>query len=147
MPTTSGTVTALAPLEAVSATDEPSFKRVPLLGSCERTKPAFFSEKALVTFALKPAAVRWAIAADSVSPTTSGTVSRGGPFETASRTVSPSSSFEPGSGLWPRTIPCGFELSRGAVTGSSPASRTAASALSCRKPTTAGTELSSSCVK
>ena len=147
VPTTSGTVTGSLPFDTTSDTDEPSFSFAPPLGSCETTMPAFLSENSFVTSVSKPAPVKSAIASDSLSPTTSGTVSRGGPFETASRTVSPSSTFVPASGLCANTIPRGFALASRAVSGSSPASRTDASALSWRKPTTAGTVFSSSCVK
>ncbi len=51
VPTTSGTSTGLRPFETVSATEEPSFRLPPAVGSCSTTVPACLSEKTSVTLA------------------------------------------------------------------------------------------------
>ena len=130
VPTTSGTVTGLPPLETFSSTTEPFSADVPSAGSVSTTVPSGLSANTSVTFASNPAAWTAATASSLDLPTTLGTATVSGPAEMMRITVFPSSSSVPASGFWLITTSTGFALSSRRDSGSKPASRTSASATS-----------------
>ncbi len=138
-PTTSGTVVRPRPFETSIVTVSPFCAFVPGCGLCATTIPRFFFAKTCRSSGTSPAETRRCFALSVWRPTTSGTRSRAGAFETAIWTRSPFSSFVPACGSWPKTVPRGRSLARRRTRATRPRSLRRLTASGSCNPTTRGT--------
>jgi hypothetical protein len=138
---TSGTVEVVGPFDTLSVIFVPGAWNVSAAGLWSTTVPfgSFESTSALAT--AKPRASRVEFAVSNVWPTTFGTPTGCGPFETLSVTVEPSSTDAPAFGVCETTSPSGWLESTRWVLPFSFASWRSESARSTCSPTTLGTEV------
>jgi hypothetical protein len=108
--TTSGTSGRLSPAETTRSTGLPAGTSFPAPGSLEMTRPSGISGSFCrgVAPTRSPASTSRSAASESVTPTTSGTVTGSGPVDTYRSTGLPFSSGVPARGSWSDTEPDGM---------------------------------------
>ena len=129
---TSGTAEVDGPFETETVTVEPREPSDPPFGSWSVTIPAAWSESTSIRETPKPA--RWSsdAACSYGSPTTFGTVTGRGPFDTLIRTCVPSTTTVPAPGDCPVTVPSSRSELTSTTWASSPARVSSATASSAR---------------
>ena len=136
---TSGIDVVVGPFETVSVTVEPLAASELPFGSWPTTTSFGWSSSTSRRATAKPAPWSCDAAWSYRSPTTDGTATGFGPFETLMRTVEPSITTVPPLGACAVTIPGSSSEETSTTFGSSPAFVSASTASSRRAPTTSGT--------
>ena len=137
---TSGTAEDDGPVDTCNVTVDPFGAGTLPPGSCPTTTPAAASfDDTSFLEATKPAAPSTVTAESYGRPTTFGTSTDFGPFETLIRTTVPSSTVSPALGSWAVTVPSSLSELTSTTLAFRPASAIACTASSRPLPRTSGT--------
>ena len=102
---TSGTADVFGPFETDRVTVDPGTTELPDCGLWVTTVSAGWFDSTSLRATANPAACSCELAVAKLEPTTFGTATGCGPFETCSVTSDPWSTDAPAVGVWPITVP------------------------------------------
>src|SRR5205085_3065551 len=138
-PATPGTRVVFGPFDTASVTVEPFGATVFAPRSSLSTVSAASFEALFTRSTAKPFAFSTELACAYGWPTTGGTATSAGPFETLIRTFDPFTTFTPGAGDWATTVFTSFVELTSWTSGSRPAEASAAAASVASLVRTSGT--------